>query len=425
MHKNEISPTMQAIITASTKVARGGFVTPENLTTFNSPAEFEMTAGEDVFAMILREAAKAEKQILIQTFGWSRFSKFAADFNELLQKISAERRTQDLPPLKLYILVNQLDRVAQLMFRKTLRCHKIKAPKDIGLIDIPDNIELHLGVYHHNSLGATHAKAVIIDEKAAIVTGANFQTTFYGDKAYHDSAYLLRGPVVKALYDNFRQSWKLRKKHTITDKDIPPFDHTEIKENTENSSAVLCATNKPHALSLLKLLHLQSPLNNPLAVSAHTAINHAQHKIQIAIPNIGAKFIIDALADFVNQRNGTIELLMTHQFNNQREKLYGGTNEKNLQRLIDKIDADKRDHLSVRWFCKNETEKLAEQFGVLHMKLMIIDDQITIFGSANLDQLSFYNAQEENIIVDNKAFAERARDELFKGIYQNGVARLP
>ncbi|MCK1890512.1 hypothetical protein MXE01_15670, partial [Legionella pneumophila] len=46
-----------------------------------------------------------------------------------------------------------------------------------------------------------------------------------------------------------------------------------------------------------------------------------------AVPNLNSPEIIHALADFINNRNGHVYLLMGKGFNDFRERFYGGTNQ--------------------------------------------------------------------------------------------------
>ena len=53
---------------------------------------------------------------------------------------------------------------------------------------------------------------------------------------------------------------------------------------------------------------INTSYDSPLALSFLLAIAHAQHKIQIATPNLNAPCIMEALADFIRQRYSRIDL---------------------------------------------------------------------------------------------------------------------
>ena len=53
---------------------------------------------------------------------------------------------------------------------------------------------------------------------------------------------------------------------------------------------------------------------------------------------------------------------------------------------------------------------------ILHSKVMLIDQERTVIGSANLDQRSFHRNFEINCIIDNNAFGRQIRNILQKDL---------
>ena len=51
---------------------------------------------------------------------------------------------------------------------------------------------------------------------------------------------------------------------------------------------------------------------------------------------------------------------------------------------------------------------------ILHAKVMLIDGERTVIGSANLDQRSFHRNFEINGLIDNGAFGKQIRDMLLE-----------
>jgi cardiolipin synthase len=59
---------------------------------------------------------------------------------------------------------------------------------------------------------------------------------------------------------------------------------------------------------------------------------------------------------------------------------------------------------------------------ILHAKVMLIDAERTVIGSANLDQRSFHRNYEINCVVDNVQFGGQIRDLLLEEI--DGSSRV-
>ena len=56
------------------------------------------------------------------------------------------------------------------------------------------------------------------------------------------------------------------------------------------------------------------------------------------------------------------------------------------------------------------------------MKLMTIDDQVLIFGSADLDKISLRHCHETNIVVDHSDLTKKAIDTLFKPAWEMSLS---
>ncbi|MGQ3890007.1 phospholipase D-like domain-containing protein [Legionella sp. CNM-1927-20] len=55
------------------------------------------------------------------------------------------------------------------------------------------------------------------------------------------------------------------------------------------------------------------------------------------------------------------------------------------------------------------------------MKFMTIDDQILIFGSANLDKISLRHCHETNIVIDHRRLTMKAITTLFKPAWETSI----
>lgn len=411
------SNLMQKIIDAATPYAVNGTVPEDKMLAHIDHSHIEIVEGsEQAYDLIVREIKKAKKQILIQAFVWVPSTQVVKDIRNALCEIKHE--------VDVFLLVDQLERIARLFFLGEMPPQKAKHDLvSLGLEGLPDNIKLHIGTYSHNSQASNHNKAIWIDG-SLIITGANLQPENYGPNGFHDSAMLVPKGAAEAAFYDFKSMWDNRT-NKFEDVDCTPTYSTEAAVQSNNFCPMLYVTNTirqwPAVLPLYRASLPKDPLNNAYI----SAINNAQHIIRIAVPNLNSPEIMQALIQFINERNGRVELLMGKEFNEFREKVYGGTNQNSVDSLFSMIDSDKEDRLDIRWFVRSNREKKAAISDVIHMKFMAVDNQVVIYGSANLDFISLHNCHETNMIIDSASFARRATSRLFSSIFERGAQATP
>lgn len=376
--------------------------------------------GDEIFNLIIEAVGKAKKQVLIQTFVWDKRTKVVHDLRQTLEKIGREKLCTNDVPLDIFILIDEPGLLAQMLYSRSLPRRWPHAPKDLGLGDLPERIRVHVGVYHHNGLNAAHSKTVVIDDEILIITGANFQSSNYGPNCNYDAAILLNGsPAQSAIYD-FISIWELRsnaeEENISPDCFINSNDHHEIP--SPNSATILCVTSKPRTNYISAFWGPLPP--DPVNSAFLTAIDNAKKIIRIATPNLNEPSIVKKLIEYINQRNGNIELLIGFGFNDDREKWYGGTNQQTVRTLFNQIHPEKMYQIHIRWYSRDGIKP-----GIVHMKFMSIDDVLLIFGSANLDKISLRHCHETNLIIDNANLTRKAIEIIFSPAWEKSIIVHP
>ncbi|AMP89476.1 phospholipase D-like domain-containing protein [Legionella pneumophila] len=405
---------MTKIIEAAIPSADKGTVSAEKMLGMVNPNQIEIVSGsENAYRLIVDKIKEAKKQILIQAFVWEPGTQVIKDIRKALCEIAHE--------VEVFLLVDQLDRLAQIFYHGEILPKKPKHdPASLGLDNLPQNIKLYIGTHVHNSIASNHNKAIWIDGDV-ILTGANFQKENYGPNGFHDAAMFIPGGAAEAVFYDFKTMWDKRTNKSDAPEISPRYIGQDSKEPYANSCSVLYVTNtirqKLAVLPFYKAPLPEDPLNNAYMA----AIKYAKHTIRIAVPNLNAPEIIHALADFINNRNGHVCLLMGKGFNDSRERFYGGTNQSAIEYFSSLLDEDKRDNLQIRWFHRVNNDEISMRGEVIHMKFMAIDDQVVIYGSSNLDLLSLHNSHETNIVIDNADFAQRAIEQLYLPVFETGI----
>ena len=406
------SPLMQKIIESAQSVSDKGTVTADNMLQHIDHTQIEIVeGGVNIYDLIIREIKKARKQILIQTFVWMPDIQAVKDIKKALCELKQD--------IDVFLLVDQLDFIARTFFLGELPPQRPKHdPASLGLDGLPNNIRLHIGTYVHNFQAANHSKTILVDE-AVIVTGANFQSENYGTNAFHDAAMFIPKGAADSVFHDFQTMWNLRTNKA--DEDCFPAHPPTNRDALNTNCPVLYVTNTirlwPAILPLYQAALSPDPLNNTYL----TIINHAEHIIRIAVPNINSLEVMQSLAHFINHRKGRVELLLSQNFNDFREMMYGGTNQSAIEHLSSMIEEHFKDNLQIRWFHQETGDKNNPINNQMHMKFMAVDESIVIYGSANLDYISLHNCHEGNFVFDNREFTKRATDTLFAPLFKQGI----
>lgn len=408
---------MTKIIQATIPYADKGTVPAEKMLGTINPSQIELVSGsENIYSLVVHKIKKAKKQILIQAFVWVPSTQVVKDIRDALCELQDE--------VEVFLLVDQLDSLARVFYHGEIPPKKPKHdPASLGLDNLPPNIKLHIGTHVHNSLASNHNKAIWIDGDV-ILTGANFQPENYGPHGFHDAAMFIPNGAADAVFYDFKTMWDKRTNKSDEPEISPVYITKDSSGQHENSCTMLYVTNTIRQKLAVLPFYTASLPKDPLNNAYMAAIKHAKHTIRIAVPNLNTPEIIHALADFINNRNGCVELLMGKGFNDSRERFYGGTNQSAVEYLNSIVDEDKQDNLQMRWFHREHHDELTRKEDVIHMKFMTIDDQVVIYGSSNLDLLSLHNSHETNIVIDNADFVQRAIKLLFLPIFESGTPVL-
>lgn len=271
---------------------------------------------------------------------------------------------------------------------------KIKLIYDyIGCLDTPSSYFRHLarqgikllpfnvpsfkrGVYWFDK--RDHRKMAILDGTLAFLGGFNIGDEYAGCVAekqnFRDLGFSIRGEAVGELEAIFHETWESeRDKSAITVKTKLPERHVSKNGN----AAVNIISGGPH--------QRRSYIREAFLVN----IASAADEILIATPYfVPGPRIIRFLLRAV-RRGVQVRLLLPARSDVPLVLLLGRSSYATLLR--------------------GGVEIYELERGILHAKVMLIDAERTVIGSANLDQRSFHRNYEINCIVDNARFGGQIR----------------
>jgi cardiolipin synthase len=230
-----------------------------------------------------------------------------------------------------------------------------------------------------------HRKMAILDGELAYLGGFNIGDEYSGlvdrSERFRDVGFSISGSAVGELVHNFSETWMMERGQPPP---LPPAGGGDAEPHPRRSGQadVVIVSGGPH--------HSRSYIRNAFMVS----IASAAEEILIATPYFipGPRMIRSLLR--ASRRGVTVRLLLPARSDVPLVRLLGRSYYEAL--LGEGIEIRELDR------------------EILHVKVMLIDGERTVIGSANLDQRSFHRNYELNSIIDDRTFGRQMRGILLK-----------
>lgn len=225
-----------------------------------------------------------------------------------------------------------------------------------------------------------HRKLAIIDGRLAFLGGLNIGDEYAGlldkERSFHDVGFSLTGAAVETLLTLFADTWEQEQGNrplfpVLQPAEVPPRGAAEIS----------LISGRPH--------HLRSAIRAAFRVAMASAGDELLIVNPYFVP--GPRIMRSLLR--AARRRVRIRLVLPSR------------SDVPLVRLVSRSTYEPLLKAGI------EIYELERQ--LLHAKLMLIDGERTVLGSANLDQRSFHRNYEINAIIRSKAFGGQVR-ELFE-----------
>ena len=222
-----------------------------------------------------------------------------------------------------------------------------------------------------------HRKIVVIDGREAFVGGHNVGDEYVGKHPeltpWRDTHVALRGPVVLATQVSFVEDWKWATGETLELNWTP-------EPAPEGDVAAMCFPTGPaDQLETGTLLMLD-------------AINFAQHRIWIASPYFVPDEQFVSALQLASLRGVDVRILIP---------------DNNDDRLVDMTSysyLEEGDATGIQFY--------RYEPGFMHQKVMLVDDEVSMVGTANFDNRSMRLNFEVTMLLVNTDFAQEVKTML-------------
>jgi cardiolipin synthase len=312
-----------------------------------------LPTGEDAFQKLIQVIEHAQQSIYITTFILGKDVTGQAILNALIRKVK--------DGVEVCLLLDSLG-------SWNISGHFLATFKDAGGKYAFFMPMIHLPFRGRANL-RNHRKIVLIDRTIAIVGGMNLAQEYMGAishvKRWHDLSIIVKGPIVSDLDTVFRSDWKFAAKE-------------ELIVLPEQPMVTEC--DDPVALQVVP----SGPdvAGDPIYDTIVTSLFSAQQRIWIVTPYFIPDDVLVKALCITARRHVDVRIVIPLVSNH---------------RLADIIRQS---------YLRQIQEAGAKIFqltpGMMHGKVIIIDDSLGIIGSMNMDMRSFFLDYEIALFIDSK-----------------------
>ncbi|MCB0353838.1 MAG: PLDc N-terminal domain-containing protein [Bdellovibrionales bacterium] len=369
--RNMKNERVKSFVTGDAATELLQFASQTNVSELEEITSFAIfSSPEAIYSGLLEAIDGAEREICLMTFILGQ--------DEVSQSVVRALCEKAQEGIKVYVLLDALGSLwSSRRFAKTFLQAGVQIRTFMPVLPLRRRWSAHL---------RNHRKITIVDGKKAIIGGANISNEYMksGDgnssSSWSDVSFLISGSAVTSLRKIFQADFDFASESPNKWEDIAPF----LSLDPVNA-ACLCIASGPDVEE------------NLFADALVLAMTQANERIWIVTPYfIPDEIVLRTL--IMMKRAGKDIRLVTPMSSNHP--------------LVD---------LARDSFLKQLVEAQVDVFlfrpGMLHSKLILIDDHISLVGSANLDRRSLYLNYEITLSLFSAEFGEN-----MKGLIEDYIA---
>jgi phosphatidylserine/phosphatidylglycerophosphate/cardiolipin synthase-like enzyme len=411
---------------------------PNSLLTTSGIHAINLGTGNRILASLLPALENAESEVIFVTCYWAA-SESLNRICDSLRKLSARAVTQGRK-IRVRICFSSSG-LLQKLFHTQSAIGKVYEPgewsKALGLPG-PDELEgldLQIKSIFLLPISIIHPKFVIIDRKRAFLPSCNVSW-----EEWFEGCLELSGPVIGQFLRFWEEFWA-----DDPDRGLSSTAATVSHENTDIKSQNLPGLLHHHNFTpapSVQTLFLPSPHHRnprislpwqsaaaapstPLNIFLLQAFDSARSYIYIQTPNVTSQPAIAAILEAL--KRGVDVAIVTSESLQVLEQIItaGTTSPRCVSKLIAQHEAlantrsaDIEDaaalrlgKLKVSYYKPRDGQEASHDEPVQsHFKLTIVDGEVAVFGSGNMDRPSWYTSQELGVAFFDRAFVAKVEE---------------
>jgi phosphatidylserine/phosphatidylglycerophosphate/cardiolipin synthase-like enzyme len=428
---------------------------PRSLITESYPRSFMTGTGSAIYTSLAPLLESACHQLIIVTCFWAR-SPSLNSLGDVLRRLSEKVVRLKTEPIRVRLCFSSLS-LFQKLFHSQSAAGQHYPPnvwmKKLGLPDPNELVGLDITIKSIFILpfSVMHPKFMIIDRTTVILPSCNVSW-----EEWFEGAMTLTGPVVNAFTEFYYHFWEQCEppsaRWLLMSGALPCSLTDEISrpELLKSSSQLFSVSTRT---VFLPSPHRRNPRLNPIApmgkvLAPPTPLNtflltlfaRAERSIRIQTPNVTAPPVLSALLAALG-RGIDIQILTSERLMILEQLVTAGTTtSKCMKKLIKRYKAlsvsrrlpphdeesaiapRKPGRLHISFFEPRDGHKRrGEEAGEpqqSHLKMTMVDGEVVVLGSGNLDRASWFTSQELGVAFFSKKLVEevgKSVDEAMQG----------
>jgi len=320
-----------------------------------------LASGEQMFEAMKRDLSQAKKYIFLEFF-IIKHGKMWSDILNILK----EKASQGI---EIYLLYDDFGSSSLASnYKKTLQSFNIHAA-----VFNPMRIHLNFAMNYRD-----HQKLVIIDGKLAYTGGINIGDEYINLEHpfghWKDAGIKLEGPAVSTLVYNYCNVLKFTSDINIAPKD---YIHSDFDLETQQSMVIPFSDNPID----------QELVNKNIYMSM---IMQAKKEIYITTPYLIIDSELSTALKLASKSGVQVNIIIPY------------IPDKKIVFMVTESYADELMHSGVNVYQYKP--------GFIHSKMIIVDQEIAMIGTANLDFRSLYLHFENSVYLENKKTIQDMHD---------------
>ncbi|KAF1353058.1 phospholipase D/nuclease [Lizonia empirigonia] len=423
---------------------------PRSLLTTSAPGKFMTGTGSSIYERISLLLEKTEQELILVTCFWA--SSVSRDsLNAVLRNLSNKAIRRGTEKIRVRICFSSSSVFQKLFHKQSASGQTYPASVWVKKFGLPDpselgGLDLKIKSVFILPFSVMHPKFIIVDRQVVVLPSCNVSW-----EQWFEGSITMTGPILSQFLKFYWTFWERRADALL---DLPNRDQIRLPPSTDSEHRSTPSANQtcggfPNTVPtfFLPSPHRRNPRFQPFgtATAPTTPLNaflltlfaKAERSIRIQTPNLTAPPVLSALLRtlargidvtiLTSARLMILEQLVTAGTTTARcvktlIKRYGALESPTKRRACDEEAAMTprivgKLHISYfepRTRFKDESEE-KEEPQQSHLKMTIVDGEVLVLGSGNLDRASWFTSQElgiaffgENVVRNVQGAVDKA-----------------
>ncbi|KUJ06967.1 uncharacterized protein LY89DRAFT_692049 [Mollisia scopiformis] len=402
---------------------------PESLISTSITSNFSIGTGERILTEAFSKCVSTNHELIIVTCFWAKSSSQEA-ISSLLLGLSEKALSQN-HKIQVRICFSSSSILQRLTQTSSLD-GKIWPPSSWTSLGLPpqgqlEGLEMIIKSVFVLPFSVMHPKFILMDRKLAFMPSCNVSW-----ENWFEGSIELEGGITEKLF-NFWSSFWSRGGASLPylPKDIQESTTSDENDDEEKEIQTILLPSPHHINPRFQPFTKSTPPPTPLNLFVLQLFTQAKRDIYIQTPNLTSQPVINALFSAL-ERGVDIHLITSSGLMILEQLATAGTiTEYEIWKLGRRYRALLRNYSKC-----SDPENMMEQPGVLrigyyharqgrrdekepvksHLKCVIMDEEVTVLGSGNMDRASWYTSQELGIALFSREFAGYVRGVVGEGL---------